>query len=212
MNKDSQHSSESGVKGFLENLPVLGRPILFIANLVGSSMSIARKLRSFFNSSHPSTLGGFVYIIAICSGITALLISAMIEYKIMAAAYNSEIAISSIPFEVLKFFWSLIFGKQTENTMDLSTNMSISFLFPLLTVASLEGSKCIFTLYYHSDRSKYRFWRHLFLSFSGLLRLSLFTISLLCSMMFFAQLMNKPNEDNINEQIKEQYLRQKTLE
>ena len=194
MNKDNRSSTASGIRSYLENLPVLGRPILLLFNLVGSIISIIRKLSSFFNS-----LGGFIYIMTICVGTIALLVSAMIEYVIMVAAYNSEMAISSIPYEILKFVWSLLFGKQPDN-IDLSDNMPRSFLFPLLNVTCFEGAKCIFTLYYYADRRRDRFWRQLI--FGGVLRFLLIIFSLLCSVMFFAELMNKPKEDEINEEIK----------
>ena len=101
---------------------------------------------------------------------------------------------------MIKFAWHLIVGEQAADPTDTQQNISTTSLFPLLTVIGLEGSKCILILYDHSNQIGRGFWRRVF-SLRGLLRLFLIGISCFCSLIFFAQLMNKPNEDEINSKI-----------
>jgi len=148
------------------------------------------------SKSSDSSVPGVISFLALCSGIAATVVSAMIEYRVMVDAYNSVPDIISLPVEVFKFFWKLIVGEQTANPTATQQGTLKKSLLPLLTVVGLEGSKCILILYVHSNREQKAF-------LGVLLRLFLVGISLICSLIFFAQLMNKPNEDEVNTKIKE---------
>jgi len=122
----------------------------------------------------------------------AAVVSAMIEYKVVVYVYNSKEGIVSLPWEIVKFIFHLIFGEKTETEQAIPNNP----LFPLLTVIVLEGAKCKLIIDSHSSQKNRSFWR-------GLLRTFLIVISIFCSLVFFAQLMNKPNEDSVNAEIEE---------
>lgn len=213
MNENDQSSSTSSIKNFFWNFPVIGR----IFKSVSSGLSAVKKIKDFFigNNKTPNGLPRIILYVAVFSGISATVVSAMIEYKVMVSAYNVSPNIISLPLEVLKFSWKLLFQdiiipiwdfiynlftngeKITETTtiQQESTAQQVSLkksLLPLLTVVGFEGAKCILILYRHSTQQK-SFW-------SGLLRWFLVGISLICSLIFFAQLMNKPHEDAVNEE------------
>lgn len=197
MNKNNQTSSDSRVRNFLEHLPVLGRVFSFL-RVIHSGLKIA--LDFLAGESLDSRLPSAIYFVALCSGIVATLVSAMIEYRVMVDAYNSAPGILSVPVEVAKFFWKLIIGEKITAPTATQQGTLKQSLLPLLTVVGLEGSKCVLILYANSNREKRGLW-NTFLRF--LLRFFLVGISLICSLVFFAQLMNKPNEDEVNAEIEE---------
>ena len=195
MNKNNQTSSDSRIRNFLESLPGFG-PVFNFLTVIYSWIKGAINFLTGKNSD--SRLPSVIYFVALCSGIVATMVSAMIEYRVMVDAYNSIPDIISVPVEVIKFFWNLIVGEQTANPTATQQGTPKKSLLPLLTVIGLEGSKCVLILYVHSNREKRGLWNR-FLRF--LLRSFLVGISLICSLIFFAQLMNKPNEDEVNTEI-----------
>jgi len=133
-------------------------------------------------------------------GTAAAVVSAMIEYKVMVHVYNSKEGIESLPWEIVKFIFHLIVGEKTETPTETEQATPNNPLFPLLTVIVLEGAKCKLIIDSHSSQKIRSLWHA---SLRGLLRLFLVAISIFCSLVFFAQLMNKPNEDSVNAAIEE---------
>ena len=186
MNKNNQTSSDSRIRNSLENSPLLGR----VFNFIYSGIKIV--LDSLAGEFPNSRLPNVIYLGILCSGIVATLVSAMIEYRVMVDIYNNV--------EGAKFFGELMVGEQTTAPAATQHGPLKQTLLPLLTVLGLEGSKCILILYAHSNPEKGRPW-DVFLG--RLSRLFLIGISLICSLIFFVQLMNKPNENNVNAKIEE---------
>jgi hypothetical protein len=196
-NENNQTSSDSRIRNFLENLPWFGR----IFNFLGVIYSGIKVVINFLTGKNSdSRLPGVIYFLALCIGIAATAASAMIEYRVMVDAYNSAPHIISIPVEVVKFFWKLIAGEQIVDPTATQQGTPKKSPLPLLTVVGLEGSKCILILHANSNWRQREIW-NAFLRF--FLRFFLVGISLICSLVFFAQLMNKPNEDEVNREIEE---------
>ena len=187
MNKNNQTSSNSRVLNFFEKIPVIGRAIIFARVIYAGTKTAFEYVAG---ESPDPRVPSVVYFGALCFGIMATFVSGMIEYKVMVDAYSSAPTIVSVPLEVGKFFWNLIIGERITVTDATQQNTHKQSLLPLLTVFGLEGSKCIVIIYRHSviERSLV----------SGLLRFFLVGISVICSLIFFAQLMNKPHEDDVN--------------
>ena len=206
-NQEQELSSDSRFKNFLVNLPVIGRVVRMVMGFYAWGKTVANL---FANRDSHSSLPSGIYLIALCTGITATVVSAMIEYEIMVYAYNSQPGILSIPIETFKFIYRLIFADSLEGlfkfifgekTPDLTATQqetSKKSLLPLLTVIGLEGSKCIVILYVHSTQEKRSFLGKLP---RFCLRSFLVGISLFCSLVFFSLLMNKPNEDAVQTEV-----------
>lgn len=163
-------------------------------------------------------LSKWTYTLIVSIGITALIISAMIEFQVMVNIYDSSEQILSLPFQVIKFIWSVIVGGLWDgitSALDYLgiTNKTIkqndeqpakySFLFPLITVVVFEGAKCGLILFRHcvdKDMFKQIPLRHTI----TITRLALFFVSAFCSFVFFTQLMNESNEVDIQTEIKTQ--------
>lgn len=193
MDQNNQPSSNSRIRNFLENLPWFGPVFNFVKTIYSGIKLVVNFLTG---KSSGSRLPGAIYLLTLCVGIAATVVSAMIEYRVMVDAYNSVPDIISVPVEVFKFFWKLIVGEQTADPSTTQQGTLNKSLLPLLTVVGLEGSKCILILYGYSNRERRGF-------LGALLRLLLVGISLFCSLIFFAQLLNKPNEDEVNTKIEE---------
>ena len=192
MNKNNQTSSDSRIRNFLESLPGFGSVFNFLTVIY---TWIKGAINFLTGKNSGSRLPSVTYFVALCTGIMITMVSAMIEYRVMVDAYNSVPGIMSVPVEAIKFFWNLIVGEQTANPTATQQGTPKKSLLPLLTVIGLEGSKCVLILYVHSNREKGELWNRF------LLRSFLVGISLICSLIFFAQLMNKPNEDEVNTEI-----------
>ena len=161
-------------------------------------------------------LNKWTYTLIASVGITALIVSAMIEFQVMVNMYDSSKKILSVPFQVIKFIWTVIVGGLWDgitsaldylgiinkiSKQDDGQQAKYSFLFPLITVAVFEGAKCGLILFRHSitkDMFEQMSWRHTI----TITRYALFFMSAFCSFVFFAQLMNKSNEVDINAKIK----------
>ena len=162
----------------------------------------------------PLNKGTYTLIASI--GIAALIMSAMIEFQVMVNMYDSSKKILSVPFQVIKFIWTVIVGGLWDGIISALDYLGIinkiskqddgqpakySFLFPLITVAVFEGAKCGLILFRHSiteNMFEQMPWRHTI----TITRYALFFMSAFCSFVFFAQLMNKSNEVDINVEIK----------
>ena len=211
-NQEQELSSDSRFKNFLVNLPVIGRVVRIAMGIHAFGKTVTNLFANRDSQGSHSSLPSGVYLIALCTGITATVVSAMIEYEIMVYAYNSQPGILSIPIEMIKFIYRLIFADSLEGllkfffggkTPDLTSTQqepSKKSLLPLLTVIGLEGSKCIAILYVHSTQEKRSFWGKIPRFF---LRSFLVGISLFCSFVFFSLLMNEPNEDAVNQEIED---------
>ena len=211
-NQEQELSSDSRFKNFLLNLPVIGGVVRMVMGLYAWGKTVTNLFVNRDPRDSHSGLPSGVYLIALCTGITATVVSAMIEYEIMVYAYNSQPGILSIPIETFKFIYRLIFadsleglfkfifGEKTPDLTPTQQETSKKSLLPLLTVIGLEGSKCIVILYVHSTQEKRSFFEKLPRFF---LRSFLVGISLFCSLVFFSLLMNKPNEDAVQTEIEE---------
>ena len=206
MAQNNQQSSESRFEAFLDNLPIIG-PI------IGSSYKLIKYIipwpRKKFDDSgtrlpariySDARAARIIIAVALSTGIAAALVSAMIEFQVAVDIYNSQEGLLSFLTKPFKFVWRLVVGGQAADASNIQQDTPRTYWFPFLTVLGFEGSKCIFVLYRYSDQKHIGFWRYLF-SLSGAARLCLVVISCFCSVVFFAQLLNKPNEDEINRKI-----------
>ena len=97
MDQSNQQPSESRIRNFLGNLPWIGPWLVRAYNWGALILSWIKYVSGFSRSSHSGTLPHWAYITVLYSGIAATLVSAMIEYEILVAAYNSVREITSIP-------------------------------------------------------------------------------------------------------------------
>ena len=205
MDENNKTITGSRIRDFIMGLPIVGKFINFLI----SAWSVTKSIFSFFADRDSRTgLPTIFILLALFFGAAAAIVSAMIEYKVMVHSYNSELGIVSLPAEFLKFIWYLIVGEDTKLPTETQQTPKNNALFPILTIVALEGSKCILIIYFHSTQENgsfwRRFWRRFSQSFTGvLLRLFLVAISIFCSLVFFAQLMHKPNEGSVNLAIEE---------
>ena len=156
-----------------------------------------------------------MFFIVLSVGIIAMFVSGIIEYKVMTEVYNP---VTDIPEQIINFGKEALNGNQdpTDSTTEQEGAPRkpkgwLLLLLPPLTVVAFEGTKCFLTFYEHSrigiPEHARTFGQKLKRFLGGvsrrLLRLLLILISLSCTLIFFSQLMNKPNEDKVNREIEE---------
>ena len=206
MKHSDQPPSVSSILDFLEKIPVIRRVIAIIraARALLRNKSDTDSLEKVHSGT---VLPPWFYRIAFISGMAAALVSFFIECQVMVDVYNSEgflKFLKDLPSSIIdgvKSLWGSSDEPAAGPTDTQQNTPTHSFLFPLLTVAAFEGAKFILVLYRHIFQRNMGFLRHLF-SLSGATRFCMIVISCYCSVVFFAQLMNKPNEDKINDKIK----------
>ena len=209
MKQSDQHPSVSStlanILDFLEKIPGIRRVIAIIRAAI-SLLRNKSDTDSLEKIDSGTGLPPWFYRIAFISGMAAALVSFLIECQVMVDVYNSEgflKFLKDLPSSIrdgVKSIWGSS-DEQAAGPTDTQQNTPThSFWFPLLTVAAFEGAKFILVLYRHIFQRNMGFLRHLF-SLSGATRFCMIVISCYCSVVFFAQLMNKPNEDEINREI-----------
>lgn len=111
MNQSDQQPSESPFNQFFSNLwaKILTGGASFLAFLKSFLLFFPR---SFWNILTNLTFSKFMFCLILCAGIAAALVSALIEYEVVTAAYSSETDIIDLPFRGYKFLGNVLFGAQ----------------------------------------------------------------------------------------------------
>ena len=138
------------------------------------------------------------------AGIAAALVSATIECKVLTNIYDyAPMELSEITYNVPKkglSWWNHLLGRsdnknQPESEQPDASKKQKSWL-PLMTVFAFETSKCFLIFYAHTETSGYAdFSRVTRVLIWGVCRL-LIVVSLICSLIFFAGVMNQPRLDD----------------
>lgn len=139
----------------------------------------------------PDRISKIIYYMLLFAGMGAAFASATIEYQTMTGVFGKETDISNLPVRVFSVLKKVIMGEPIHKVQTPETH---SWL-PLIIIFSVEVAKCTLIYKYHNREEKTR--QYFRTSVRGLLII----LSFCCTSIFLAQLMNKPNEDEINAKI-----------
>lgn len=198
MDQDNKRTSGQH-RGFLGNFRHIYEKTI---DWIGLAISFFKKFRpssvlnAIIRDLSSDRFAKVVYYVVLFAGMSAAGVSAMIEYQVITEVYNRETDIANLPVRMLKVARKVILGNpqapaDAPPTQQDSSRKAHSWL-PVLFVFAVEGMKCSLIYYKHSRREESgQRW-------STLVRGVLIFLSFSCTLIFLAELMNKPNEDEIN--------------